>query len=221
MVEGAFITPPLFSVLCVALGAAVLTSPYLWFYRCGRNKAVLEQSFGVFVFGCMMSVLFSVALYSFLNGLVMHSGLLWPELCCMLLLALGAFVYFRVQGMVFQEIPVRVLRLWFLSNLQVAGLGAAVFVFGLSLILAVSFVFSYAAVGEVTFLVGVLLIGGLYMLHARLRRLYPDQRLKFHQILWPLALGIFLLMVPMLVQNFVNSEKFQQSLHAPPRLQRI
>ena len=206
MIEGAFITPPLFTMLCVFLGAAIFFAPYSWLPR----RSYSSSSLGLYVFKSAMHAFFGVALFSCLYGVHSGRGLLWPEVSVLLILLLGGFIYTKIGGHSAKDIPLRLINVFLVSNALTVSF---ILLSGGLVIVLMSFLSLEYAV----FSAGVVLVGVLYWLYGRYN---PQGDLQFHNVLWPLALGLLLFMGPLLVQEIANSEKFQESLHAPPRLQK-
>jgi hypothetical protein len=215
---------PLLNVLCAFLGAAVFFSPHFWLLSLSKHEAPREGGLGVFTFKTAMAAFFAVALVSFLNGFWEGAGVLWPELAALCALAGGAFVYHcagKRQARAFLKNTGGFLVLTVFKVLGFAVV-TVLFVAGLMLCFAAlnavlpSSVFQ--PVREATFLSGALWIGVLYRLHVRAGERHE---LAFHHTLWPLAVGLLVLMFPMLFQNLVTSEKFQESLNRPPSLQKV
>jgi len=76
-------------------------------------------------------------------------------------------------------------------------------------------------VREATFLSGGLWIGLLYKLHLSTQRWASEYvGAGFSGLIWPLALGLFFWMLPLLLNELVHSEDFQEMLHRTPSLQR-
>lgn len=48
-----------------------------------------------------------------------------------------------------------------------------------------------------------------------------DKRSALQTILWPFVLSLFLLMIPLLYEQFLQSERYERFLHPPQRFQRV
>ncbi len=222
--DESFVSPPLFNILCVSLGAALFFAPYIWLRHHASHPERSREGLGYSVFKTAMAVFFAVTVLSFLNGVSVGKGILWPEAVLASILMVGAFIHHRVQGRPWRNAPkklslfllrrvVTILGLMVLTAIIVAVL---MYVFtGVNMILSAGV---FQPVREATFLIGVLWIGALYWLYQRNSEFLA---LKFHHLLWPLVLGLLILMAPMALQNFVNSEQFQDSLHKSRPLQRV
>ena len=206
MIENSFVTPPLFTILCVFLGAAIFFAPYSWLFK--RTSSSI--SLGVYVFTTAMYAFFGVALFSCLHGVYDGRGLLWPEIFVLLILGAGGFLYAKITGQAPKDIPARLIHAFFVNNALAVGF---ILLSG-GLIMLLLF---FLPLEHAVFSTGVVFIGALYWLYGRYN---ASEDIQFHQILWPLVLGLLLFMGPLLVQEIANSEEFQKSLHAAPRLQK-
>ena len=219
-----FISPPLLNVLCMCLGAAIFFAPYIWLWRILKNPDRDNGALGYSVFKMAVAALFSVTVLSFLNGLSIGAGLLWPEIVLSCFLMTGAFIHYRIRGLPLSSAPKKLAM--FLLRTILAVLGLMIITAFVVQTLMLGFVILnvnlnltfFQPVRDATFITGALWIGGLYWICGRQE---GAASLRFHQLLWPLALGLFILMIPMLVQNFVNSEEFQNSRHKPPPLHKV
>jgi len=223
MIES-FSSPPLFNILCVCLGAGVFFSPHIWLIKKIRSKVSYDDPLGTGVFKTAMATLFGVTLLSFLNGFSVGAGVLWPEFVLLCVLLIGALVYHAIRGSDLRTAPQKLGVFLFFTILKVLGFMFVAWIAIQSLMLLFLWLNTvlplavFQPVREATFLIGALWIGLLYWLY---KRKAAAVELKFHYLFWPLVLGLLILMLPMLLQNFVNSEDFQDSLKRPPSLQKV
>ncbi len=220
-----FASPPLLNILCLSLGAAIFFTPHIWLCRQLKNSGGQNGTLADSVFKTAMATLFAVTVLSFLNGLSIDAGLFWPEIVMACLMMTGAFIYHcYIQKRSFRNAPKKLALFLLRTVLTVLALVAATtfliqtFMLGFA-VLNVNFNGTFfQPVRDATFITGALWIGALYWL---CERQGGSGAVKFHQLLWPLALGLLIIMIPMLAQNFVNSEEFQDSRHKPPPLHKV
>lgn len=220
-----FNIPPMLIMLCAAMGAAAFFAPHLWLWQ--RVRGQRGEFLGFRVFALMMGALFSVSLFSLIRGFYDGLGVLPLEAFVVFALSAGAFVYLGAQGYGPGVCILRAARGWLMMNMQLAVLMLVTIVLVQAVMVGLFFLNArletavFNPVREAAFTGGVFWLVALYGLFRAVRAAdQPDPAFKFHHVLWPLALGLFLLMIPMLVQHLAVSEKFYDMMHRPPRLQK-
>ena len=228
MIEEGFSVPPLFILMSMGLGAAVFFSPHIWVLSSLRSKLKPETALGRHTFAMAMSVFFTVALFSVVRVHYSGEGRYVLEAFVLFALYGGAHVLAYFQGIEQKKIPIKVVSAWFGRNLSVMLFSLAGFVVIQVFVLAFAFVNMQTGqillnpVREATFVSGVLWIGLLFWMFERAnRRGVIPENVKFHNILWPLVVGLFLMMLPLLVQEVATSEKFHEMMEAPARLHKV
>lgn len=228
MIEESFNLPPLFILICMGLGLAVFFAPHVWLLRLIRAGDQILPSLGQQAFAMAMSVFFTVAVLSLLWVQFEGQGSSVIEIFVIVALYGGAHIQAHCAGTEPLRIPLKIIWGWFSKNLQVMLMALAGFALiqGLLLVFAFANIQSgdilFAPVREATFFTGVFWIGMLYFLYklAQKRGVLPEGTV-FHRLLWPLVLGLFLIMLPLLVQEVATSDSFRVMMDAPRPLQKV
>jgi len=222
--DDVFVTPPLLTVLCVLIGSASFFAPYLWVFRVvKRGRVDVSLSFVVAVH--ITSVVLSVSVLSFLHGL--YSGVwLWFEAGVVLCFVLGCLIYRCVKGDFGLRSLLRMVRAWLVVNFCVLGC----LIVSLMIMALLFSVFDWLNVQagvlflnplrDATLVTGVVLIAALFAVFSYICR-HISIEFSFHHVLWPLVLGLFFLMGPLLIQNIMNSEEFRKEKPVVNRYERV
>lgn len=228
MIEEGFLVPPLFILMSMGLGVAVFFAPHTWVLSFLRSKQNSEIMLGQHTFSMAMSVFFTVALFSVIRVRYGGEGSYALEAFVLFALYGGAHIQAYFQGIEQKKIPVRIASAWFSRNLKVMLFSLAGFIVIQVFVLLFAFVNMQSGqillnpVREATFVSGVFWIGLLFLMFERASRkgVIPEG-VKFHNVLWPLVVGLFLMMLPLLVQEIATSEKFREMMEAPARLHKV
>ena len=216
-----FILPPLFIVLCAALGAAFFFSPHIFLFQ-RRRAPSTSVSLRQVVANNGLAVFFVITALSFLHGVFVGGELLWFELSLLCFMCLIGALYARQSAVtVFvlgRGAVKRFVLIAFLSILSVAGFFALLKMF--ILLNANTGLFFINPIRETVFVTGGAWIYALYRLYDP-AGLGDEEGARFHTLLWPLLFGLLIIMAPLIVHKVVTSEEFQKSLHAPRPLPRI
>ncbi len=207
----AFQLPDLFVIACIACGAALLCAPFLWIgYGARRGLALYRVASGAF-----FSALALVAFGSFLNGVFAAHHVLKTEIFIFAFCLLLIWLVHRRQG-------VKMFMLYNCSIIVIVTILMSI----LGFVWGVFTVLNFVDFGFIEPLrESVLIVGALYMLV--LWKVFQKTRMKaaegmlFRQMLWPIALGLLVWMMPLMVMNFVHSEKYHKMRDYAPRLQKV
>ena len=223
----AFASPPLLNFLCVLVGAGLLFSPHIWLISKlrGAGNALSEQSLARCGYGNAMAVFFTAVMISFSYALVGEQGVLWFEAALLLTLIAGGYGLALAGGRGAQAALQETPFIWLVRNAYVFGFMLASF--ALIQVLLSLFSFMHAAlfpsivpIRETILFAGALWIGALYYLHLRALGWCKSYDAAFHKLLWPIVLGLFFFMLPLLINEIAHSEDFHEMLNRAPRLQR-
>ncbi|MGH1404817.1 MAG: hypothetical protein ACRBDL_11295 [Alphaproteobacteria bacterium] len=228
MIEDAYQIPALFYILCVMSSMAFVVCSTEWFVRALRSDSGTEISFSLhiwrgqgksFLFVLIISLLVGLYDYVFADRPIFIAGEVSILLCTYLYLLMRRKVDGAVQIWSFTKSYVS------LGFLCLFGWGATV-VFGFVLMQVLQ---TISAVNNTDFFIVVIFLTGL-LWNAPVLMLYQkvlkDSVLRpvlkgqgFHKFLWPVLLAYTVLLIPLMLQQKVNSEEWKEMLRAKPMRQ--
>ena len=223
-----FVIPPLLSVVCVLLGAGAFFAPHIWLIGKLRaaDSAFAGQSLTRCTYGNVMAMFFSGVAVSQVLAVISGQGVLWFEMILMLALVFGAFALGRVGGLSGVNLVRAVPLYWLVRNVAVLAFALAGFALFQLLLSVFGFArdtlqLGVAPVREATFVSGGVLIATLYKLYMNVRHWdVVAVHNGFSRLIWPLVLGLFFWMLPLLLNEIAHSAEFHEMLNRTPPLQR-
>lgn len=198
-----FEIPPLFNVICVALGCGLLVAPFFWLLHVWRGGDVTLNGAMAFTF---LRIVLWVGVCSFIYGTYNGQGLsaLWVE-CVFILSLILCFVLKRVR------LYVEIVRQCLLVLLM--------------FIVSAHFLFVYMILGNfidlVVFICAGVHLGLLGLIYHYVIKFRQDLDVKFYILLWPLVLGLIALILPLLLSHIANDIEVFERFNRPPPMVRV
>ncbi len=228
MVENAYQVPALFYILCAMSAMAFITCSAGWFVRALRSDSEYVGSFSLYIWAGQAKNFLFVLIISIVVGvydyfLVGQPVYIMGEvsiLCCV-------YLYFFLRHK--RSRAARVMS--FTKSYLLLGLGCLVgwgitVGFGFVLMTVLQLV---SAINSADFFVMVIFITGM-LWNAPVLMLYQKvlkdagrrsvlEGQGFHKFLWPVLLAYLILLIPLMIQQKVDSEEWQEMLRAKPMRQ--
>lgn len=239
--ENAFNIPPIFIVLCYALGTAVVIGIGHWtrIIALGRYQ---KQNLWNIVGAWMLRAFVSIILFSFSVQIGYWSAYIgqpdkpsyMAELCILASVSL-LYIYSVLRKEYFQEVTLKYCKEIGLVCLYLAVSCilwlASIFVFLFAQIAIASLPSMFAGIFDpvrdaVIILVSLWLMPFIYWFNKGkdLQEKEPSktpEHYKFHHVLWPFIVAIFFFILPLFVEKVASSGKIEEMMNAKPPLERI
>lgn len=228
MEEPFFNIPPLFSILCILLGSALLVSPYLWLYGI-IDSGRYSVSLGYAVLRNVLRILFLSLCFTLFYSYTQLNSISGNVIEIAALVCFAAAFFMRAKGKEKMTLALMWPKLEKEAVEQLFLLIYIVFFWTLaagSIYTVNSFYALLGAAMAIQMMVG--LAGGvglvvLFILQRKAAAALPEEdkrRCAYHDIIWPVALGLLMLIVPLLMYQFAYDPEFYEKLHPPPTLSR-
>ncbi len=207
--------PPLFVLLFFGLGATMFASPYLWLYQVNRGQTDTTLSSDTMMNAARM--LFVISIGSAIYNLLRPEANIMGEV----ILLTALVVYLTVYNLARKK------KIWLVYATEFADTLFIFLVTCLFMVLTIVFAFMITKAMVVfneqvaflfddplrnaVFITGVIWIGSLFLLarNAGKKAEEDDRRVQFHNVLWPLAIGLLLVMTPLVVEQMSRDGKLE------------
>lgn len=215
-----FQVPAILYVLCYLSGMSIYLGVLVWLFPGRKNRLGLWKTAMVYLVRTISAVALFSMVYMIASGEARKfPGHLLPEVAIFLLV----FAFYRLmqpdktltwKEIIMRHLPAEAVRT---AGTLLATISAWIF----SIALGWALFGLNTSLGGPEFLppfvLGVLWLGALPALY----RAEKERSVKFHQVLSPVLLAFFLLLLPGWLDHIANSPKIDKLLHTPPPLQRI
>ncbi len=212
--------PPLFVLLCFGLGATMFVSPFLWLYQLNKGHTAGALANDTMLNAVRMLFLISLgsAIYNFTNPEANIIG----EIVILALMVVSLSVYSVAQkrkvikvyiGACANTLFIMVFTLLFMLVTVLFGLMLTKAMFVVNTMVMPIFT---DPLRNAVFLTGFVWIVSLFLLSRSYRKKFPDEDkpVQFHNVLWPLALALLLVLLPLVVEQMSRDGKLEPD---PPR----
>ena len=222
--------PPLFMLLCFGIGAALFVTPFLWLYQVSKDQTQATLANASMLNA--LRVLFVVSVWSiFYNYANAEANIVGEGLIvAMMVVIMGAYGVFQKRSL---------FKLYFAAACDILFSVVVTVLFFFSTVMA-GFVMMKAMIvfndlafplfpvplRHAVFLTGILWVGLLFFLYraCRKKELAKDEGgeegesahkpIQFQNILWPLAVALIFIMIPLVVEQKARDGDFDPE---PPK----
>ena len=212
--------PPLFVLLFFGLGATMFVSPYFWLYQYGKGQTEASLSSDTMMNAARM--LFVISLGSAIYNVTDPEASILGEIMIMVALIVYLSVYNLARKNKLLHVFASECANTAFTLIVTCLFMLMTFVFSIMLIKAMVVVNIMVApifgdpIQFTVLITGVVWISSLYMLSRFASKKHEEEvkTVQFHNVLWPLAIGLLLVMTPLVVEQMSRDGKFEPE---PPR----
>lgn len=212
--------PPLFVLLCFGLGATMFVSPFLWLYQInkGHTAGTLANDTALNAVRMLFLISFGSAIYNFTNPEANIIG----EIVILALMVVFLSIYSLARkrkllkvyiGECANTLFIMVFTLLFMLVTVLFGLMLTKAMFLVNTMVMLIFT---DPLRNAVFITGFIWIVSLFWLSRSYRKKFPDEDkpVQFHNVLWPLAVALLLVLLPLVVEQLSRDGKLEPD---PPR----